>query len=110
MFACIGGRARVCTPLLLGSGQTVHSCGGTQAEHLETEVSQQRLLSPSGDMIGLVSFGPCGGTPRSVCARGWVFACVIFRQSQLFSVCSYAHAIVPPETPDVFVCVRVCAV
>lgn len=69
MFACISGRARVCTPLLRGSGQTVHSCGGTQAEHLETEVSQQRLLSPRGDMIGLVSFGPCGGTPRSVCAR-----------------------------------------
>ena len=34
MFACIHGRVWVCTPLLRGSGQTVHSCGGTQAECL----------------------------------------------------------------------------
>ncbi len=34
MFACIHGRVCVCTPLLRGSGQTVHSCGGTQAKRL----------------------------------------------------------------------------
>lgn len=34
MFACIHGRVCVCTPLLQGSGQTAHSCGGTQAKRL----------------------------------------------------------------------------
>lgn len=76
LFACIGGRVWLCTPLLEGAGQTVHSCGGAQAEqHLETKVSQQRLLSPRADMTVLVLLGLCGGTPKACVIESNICPC-----------------------------------
>lgn len=34
LLACIHGCVWVCTPLLRGTGHTVHCCGATEAEHL----------------------------------------------------------------------------
>lgn len=76
---CLHASVDVCDsahPLLEGAGQTVHSCGGAQAEqHLQTKVSQQRLLSPRADMTVLVLLGLCGGTPKACVIESNICPC-----------------------------------